>query len=306
MQCLNDLCKKHTSTVSPVFKEIIFQLHSENEEIRVCALDQIFDLVSQDFIKMKGRVLFNFLACLVDKYMLIQLKSQAAILNYVNEKNPNLLYTCFVESVFLFNDFIHPENSFSVFPFEEIDRNHLLLHGNDNRKRRYELYIFLLQNMNEIHSLMLLKQLIVLNEKLEKNIYKKSQQGIDTFKDLMHIFQLVCEKKEESKLDVNKTENLEYANGDDHEDIYETLNPVEQKHSKNKKNTLTVNDVVPMIEKFIAVYPSFYNNMISYDILLENDLIMLTNCIALNFGSFIKYSKDESFWKPKRRRKIEG
>lgn len=299
MQCLNDLCKKHTSTVAPVFKEIIYKLHSTNEEIRLCALANIYDLVMQDFIKMKGRVLLNFLACLVDKNELIQLKSQAAILSYTNDKNQNLLYTCFLESVFLFNDFIQTEN-FGVFPLDEIDRNYRLLYGSANREMRYELYNFFVQNindLNEVHLIMLLKQVVVLKEKLEKKKFKHSANGVETFKDLLHIFVLVCEKRGESKISVNKADNAaEYADNEELDDSAQTSTAAQQKASKKNKNTITVNDALPVIEKMVSIFPTFVQLVTEYDKSLEIGVKELTTSIAQNFPTFIEFSKPASFW----------
>lgn len=300
MQCLNDLCKKHTSTVAPVFKEIIFKLHSQNEEIRMCALSNIYDLVMQDFIKMKGRVLLNFLACLVDKNELIQLKSQAAILSYTNDKNQNLLYTCFLESVFLFNDFIQTEN-FGVFPLDEIDRNHKLLHGPVHRDSRHELYYFFVQNihdLNEVHLLMLLKQVNVIKEKLEKKKFKKNQNGVEAFKDLLLIFKMISDKRGESKIAVNKGEATEYADNHDEGDemVQQSTVTPHKGGGRRNKNVMTINDAVPVIEKMISVYPAFAELLKDYDSSLEPSIEELTKSIVLNFPTFLEFSKPESFW----------
>lgn len=297
IQCLNDLCKKYTAVVTPVFKEIIYKLHSQNEEIRLCALANIYDLVMQDFIKMKGRVLLNFLACLVDKNELIQIKSQAAILTYTNDKNQNLLYTCFLESVFLFNDFIQTEN-FGVFPLDEIDRNHRLLYGPENREIRHELYSFFVQNihdLNEVHLLMLLKQIVIIKEKLEKKKYKKHENGVETFKDLLHIFKLICEKRGESKVNVTKADNAERDN-EDLDEMAQTSSAPQQKSRKKNKTLVTINDALPVIEKMILIFPSFASLMKDYDNQLEPGILELTKSIAQNFPTFIEYSKQSSFW----------
>ncbi|CAO1316115.1 unnamed protein product [Diamesa tonsa] len=128
MLCLNDLCKKHTATVEPVFKEIVYKLQSPNEEIRLFALEVIFELVMQDYIKLKGRVLLNLLVCTVDKNEDVALKAMSSILSYTNDKNPNLLYSCFLESVYIYNNFVQTED-FGVFPANELDANFKALYG---------------------------------------------------------------------------------------------------------------------------------------------------------------------------------
>lgn len=299
MQCLNDLCKKHTSTVAPVFKEIIFKLHSPNEETRLCALSNIYDLVMQDFIKMKGRVLSNFLACLVDKNELIQLKSQAAILSYTNDKNPNLLYTCFLESVFVFNDFIQPDN-FGVFPLDEVDREYKLLYGAENRDRRFELYAFFvhhIHDMNEAHLMMLLKQIIVIKEKLEKNKYRVCQNGVDTLRDLMFIFKLICDKRGESKITVNKLDNPDDVDAelDEEPQTTSTAQKTPQRGGRRKQITISLNDAIPIVEKMIAIFPQFVKLIIEYEPTLKSLTDELSVAIAQNFASFIEFSTNP-FW----------
>lgn len=279
-------------------QEIVFKLHSKCEEVRLCALTNIYDLVMQDFIKMKGRVLLNLLACLVDKNELIQLKSQAAILSYTNDKNQNLLYTCFIESVFLFNNYIQADN-FGVFPLDEIDRNFILLHGDEKRTQRLELYKFFVQNIydiNEVHLLLLLKQINVLKEKLERKKMQKSAESVSLLKDLLYIFKLICEKRGESKTKMNKGESIndDENEADDVEIPQQSMKETQMKGRKSK-NTLTVNDAVPVVEKMIIIYPAFVDLIISFDNSLKTHVNELTKSIAINFASLIEYSK-ENFW----------
>lgn len=255
----------------------------------------------QDFIKMKGRVLLNLLACLVDKNEIIQLKSQAAILSYTNDKNQNLLYTCFIESVYLFNNFIQAEN-FGVFPLDEIDQNYLLLNGDVNREQRNELYNFFVQNihdLNEVHLLMLFKQINVIKEKFEKKKFRHSTSGVSTLKDLLYIFKLICEKRGESKIKMSRGEGSGVGGNDEYEvdDVEIPQNSTKEAPAKGRKNKniLTINDAAPVVEKMIQIYPAFVDFIVDYDNSLKNDVDELTKSIAINFASFIEYSK-ENFW----------
>lgn len=247
---------------------------------------------------MKGRVLLNLLACLVDKNELIQLKSQAAILSYTNDKNQNLLYTCFIESVFLFNNYIQADN-FGVFPLDEIDKNFILLHGDEKRQQRLELYQFFVQNIydiNEVHLLLLLKQINVLKEKLDKKKMHKSPESVSFFKDILCIFKLICEKRGESKTKMNKGESNNDENDEaDDVEIPQTSMKETQIKGRKSKNNLTVSDAVPVVEKMIQVYPAFVDLIINFDSSLKTHLNELTKSIAINFASLIEYSK-ESFW----------
>jgi hypothetical protein len=183
---------------------------------------------------------------------------------------------------------------------DEIDQNYLLLNGDSNREPRHELYQFFVQNihdLNEVHLLMLLKQINVIKEKFEKKKIRHSSSGVNTLKDLLYIFKLICEKRGESKIKINKGEgggNNEDYEADDAEIPQNSTKETPTRGRKNKNN-LTVNDAAPVVEKMIQIYPAFVDFIVDYDNSLKDDVDELTKSIAINFASFIEYSK-ENFW----------
>ncbi|CAO1361448.1 unnamed protein product [Diamesa serratosioi] len=309
MLCLNDLCKKHTATVEPVFKEIVYKLQSPSDEIRSFALEVIFELVMQDYIKLKGRVLLNLLVCTVDKNEDVALKAISSILSYTNDKNPNLLYSCFLESVYIYNNFVQTDD-FGVFPANELDVNFKALYGPDKLEQRQELYQFFVQNineMNEIHLMLLLKNINLMLEKLQKKQFKKQENGVYTFNDLLYIFKLICNKREDSKQKIEKCEDVTAAEEYDNElglDLPHTSNKktAEPRNSRKNKNLPTIKDAVTVLEKMIVVYSQFVNLMTEYDKSLVPALNELSLAIARHFGSLIEYAKPVAFWKGLRKK----
>ena len=304
MLCLNDLCKKHTATVEPVFKEIVYKLQSPNDEIRLFALEVIFELVMQDYIKLKGRVLLNLLVCTVDKNEDVALKAISSILSYTNDKNPNLLYSCFLESVYIYNNFVQTED-FGVFPANELDANFKSLYGPNKLEQRQELYDFFVENineMNEIHLMLLLKNINIMYEKLQKKQYKKNENGVNTFKDLLYIFRLICKKREESKNKIEKCEEVTVAEDYDNElgiDLPHSTTKksnAEPRNNRKNKNLPTLKDAVGALEKMIVIYSQFVNLMTVYNSSLVPDLNELSLAIAKHFGSLIEYAKPVGFW----------
>lgn len=104
--CLTDLCKKHTSCVEFAMQEVINKLKSSSYEIRAVALRSLRELVMQDYIKMRGRVLLNILTSIVDPYEHISNEASMIVLTFVEEKNKHLLNNCFLESVFVYNGYL--------------------------------------------------------------------------------------------------------------------------------------------------------------------------------------------------------
>lgn len=87
-------------------QEVTNKLKSHNHEVRALALRSLRELVMQDYIKMRGRVLLNILTAIVDPYEDISNEACMIILTFVEEKNKHLLNTCFLESVFVYNNYL--------------------------------------------------------------------------------------------------------------------------------------------------------------------------------------------------------
>lgn len=87
-------------------QEVTNKLKSDNPEFRSLALRSLRELVMQDYIKMRGRVLLNILTTIVDPCESISNEASMMILTFVDEKNKNLLITCFLESVFVYNGYL--------------------------------------------------------------------------------------------------------------------------------------------------------------------------------------------------------
>ena len=154
----------------------------------------------QDYIRLRGRVLLHILACIVDPNEAIQMKAVAAILNYANDKNSNILHTSFLECAMIFNECTDYQNQ-NLFPSNELDRTRIL-YGPANEERRHQLYQFLTHNifvLNEFQILVLFKHIVSFNIKLARKEMIRSENGVQAMKDILKIFVIICKKRQESK-----------------------------------------------------------------------------------------------------------
>lgn len=200
MTCLTDLCKKHTSCVESAMQEVTNKLKANNFEVRAIALRSLRELVMEDYIKMRGRVLLNILTAIVDPYEEISNEASMIILRFVEEKNKNLLHTCFLESVFVYNGYLQYDNT-DLFPVSEFDNEPSSLQGRDKIQQRFSLYEFFINNIPTVYLLMCLKNLQLVYDQLKKNKFVKCPEGVDTLQDLLHIFRKICEIKNKMKKD---------------------------------------------------------------------------------------------------------
>ncbi|XP_063700446.1 condensin-2 complex subunit D3-L [Culicoides brevitarsis] len=286
--CFTDLCKKHTSCVETAMQEVTNKLKSENHEIRAIALRSLRELVMQDYIKMRGRVLLNILTAIVDPYEEISNEACMVILTYVDEKNKHLLHTCFMESVFVYNGYLQYDG-FDLFPVSEFDNEPSTLQGRQKIKERFSLYQFFIDNIPVTYLLMLLKNLQLVYEQLKKRKFVKCPEGVDTLQDLLHIFRQICEHK--AKLE---TKSVNKDNPDDEEgaNVNQGINAVAE--TKPAKGVPTMNQALAVVEKTIQVIPKFDPLVREYDSSLGIFLDRFEETLATNFKQFVEFN---AFWK---------
>lgn len=196
-------------------QEVTNKLKTDNHEIRAVALRSLRELVMQDYIKMRGRVLLNILTAIVDPYEEISNEASMVILTFVDEKNKHLLHTCFLESVFVYNGYLQYDG-FDLFPVSEFDNEPSSLQGRNKIQQRFSLYQFFIDNIQIVYLLMLLKNLQLIYEQLKKNKFVKCPEGVNTLQDLLHIFRQICEvkaKQDRSKGDAEKQQDENQSKG---------------------------------------------------------------------------------------------
>lgn len=79
----NDLCKRHTSLVESVFRIIVSKLNTPNDSVRLLIIETMHELILQDYLKMRGHILLNILATVVDSNEVISTKATALVLGSV-------------------------------------------------------------------------------------------------------------------------------------------------------------------------------------------------------------------------------
>ena len=111
-------------------------------------------LLLQDYIKWRGLFVFRFLAAVADQDDEVSCLARTAIRGPLLEKQPNLLSSSFVESIFVFNSCkAHPiyaaaaSNGGAV--YAEIDLERGLLEGNECYHKRKEIYQMMLETMTD-------------------------------------------------------------------------------------------------------------------------------------------------------------
>lgn len=196
----SDLCKRHTSLVDSSIKTVILQLSSRYITVRSVALNNLNELILQDYVKMRGRVLLNILKLILDEDSQIAAQALYVIQLYVHTKNEKLLKVSLLECVYVFNNYLQYAES-DMFPASEIDDEPCDLAGNEpgDFAKRNQIYDFFVENIDDLSLLKLLKNVNKINAQLTQRKYVECSAGAGTLLDLLYIFTKMVSVKDRDK-----------------------------------------------------------------------------------------------------------
>jgi len=105
---LCDLCVKYTSTVDPYVQEMTSCFVDSSPIVRRQALLILTRLITEDFVKMRPLMFFRFVSALIDKNQGVASFAKSCLFDVLNIKNPRLISSNFIDSLYYFNDLIEP------------------------------------------------------------------------------------------------------------------------------------------------------------------------------------------------------
>ncbi|XP_055689222.1 condensin-2 complex subunit D3-like isoform X2 [Lutzomyia longipalpis] len=290
---LTNLCKKHTTLTEPIMQEVVSKLKASVTVIRYKALSALTTLVMQDYIKMRGRLLMNVLAAIVDPCRSIARAAAGMVLKYVEEKNRLLLQTSFLEVIYVYNGYMYER--FEVFNTAEMDDEVCPLQGKSKRHLRFLLYRFFLQNFTDLQLLMFLNNVATVQEKIHKETLIKTPESVEALEDLVEVFTRVCEFKSWTML-------KSAGNSRDPDDLpdEEVDLPIVQEKSEEAGNPEDIGNLkqaIPVLDKMVAILPNFVTRMEAFDGRLKDKVDIFCEAVCDNFKSFVEYAQPEKFWK---------
>uniref|UniRef100_A0A182YI39 Uncharacterized protein n=1 Tax=Anopheles stephensi TaxID=30069 RepID=A0A182YI39_ANOST len=299
-----DLCKRHTSLVDSSISTVIGQLSSQYLAVRSVALNNLNELILQDYVKMRGTVLLNILKLIIDEDDHIAAQAFYVIQLYVNSKNEKLLKVSLLECVYVFNNYLkYAEHD--MFPASEIDNEECDLAGSDesSRQKRCAIYDFFVDNIDDMSLLKLLKNVNKIHQQLSKGRYVECSQGVATLIDLIYVFKCMCGVRSRDKAKLSKGAGT-IGNGDDTNADGDEGPSVKRSRLK-AAHTQSETEMTTIVEKMIAVYYSFQQEVRKYVQkleprqmeLVEKRLEELALTIAGNFRSLVEFAKPMNFWR---------
>uniref|UniRef100_A0A182T0B5 Uncharacterized protein n=1 Tax=Anopheles maculatus TaxID=74869 RepID=A0A182T0B5_9DIPT len=297
-----DLCKRHTSLVDSSISTVIGQLSSPYLAVRSVALNNLNELILQDYVKMRGTVLLNILKLIIDEDDHIAAQAFYVIQLYVNSKNEKLLKVSLLECVYVFNNYLKYAES-DMFPASEIDNEECDLAGSDERslQKRCAIYDFFVDNIDDLSLLKLLKNVNKIHQQLTKGRYVECSQGVSTLIDLIYVFKCMCSVRSRDKAKLSKGVGTmsDETNADGNEGPSVKRSRLKAAHTQSETEMTTI------VEKMIAVYHGFQQEVRQYVQKLEPTQMELVDkrleelalAIAGNFRALVEFAKPMNFWR---------
>ncbi|XP_059616101.1 condensin-2 complex subunit D3-L [Phlebotomus argentipes] len=292
---LTDMCKKHTTLAEPIMQEVVTKLRASVSAVRYKALAALTSLVMQDYIKMRGRLLINILATIVDPCRPIARAAAEMVLKYVEEKNKLLLQTSLLEVIYVYNGYMYEK--FEICSSAELDNEVCPLQGKTKRPLRLLLYRFFLQNLSDLQLLMFLKNVASIQEKIHKEVLIKTPESIAALEDLLDVFMRICEFKSWTML---KSAGKSGAQDDDElaqEEVNLVAPVANAEEGVVESDAGSLKQAVPVLDKMVAILPKFVATVEAFDGSLKGSLSGFCEAVCDNFKSFVEYAQPEKFWK---------
>ncbi|XP_035794420.1 uncharacterized protein LOC118467724 [Anopheles albimanus] len=301
-----DLCKRDPVLVNSSVNMVIGQLSSRCVSVRSVALINLNELILQDYVKMRGKVLLCILMLIIDENDLIAAQALYIVQQYVHTKNEKLLKESLLKCVFIFNQYLKYADS-EMFPTIDAGSEECVLFGNADvpASKRIAIYDFFIRNIDDNSLLKQLENVKRIHEQLEKNKFVQCKQGVGTLLDLLYVFKRICEVRYRDK-PRGAREDPEMNQDMIESDIQEEQPPPAAKKSKlSIAQTQAERDVTTILGKMVDVYFRFDQSVRKYVQKVEPEqmdladqrLHELSTAIAENFKSLVEFAEPMKFWR---------
>ncbi|XP_077290253.1 chromosome associated protein D3 isoform X2 [Arctopsyche grandis] len=182
MCVLADMSIRYTAIVEPMLPGMYVCLASKDLTIRRMAVQLITQLLVSDFLKLRDALYFNYFSLLCDSDEKIKDTATYYVFQCLIQKDKNILYKNFVNSVFYYNNY---RNSLAYKDYEISDEERALfsLKGDDKRADRYMIYDMMLSHMTDVQRLN--TQIRLCNQAI--SVGEEGISGTDVLRDSLDI-----------------------------------------------------------------------------------------------------------------------
>ncbi|GLH02075.1 Condensin-2 complex subunit D3 [Gryllus bimaculatus] len=260
---LSDMCIRFTAIVEPLLPEMCVCLKDSNDIVRHHTVTVFVRLLQQDFLKLRGALLFHMMSMLVDPMQNIAQLANYFMTQCVVTRNKSIMYQNIVESIFYYNKYEnHPVYSKVKLSAQEA---HLFnLAGAENEAKRQTLYRFMCEHMSDEHRMQAVHKICVdILGGVSNETVSLDEKGESVLHDAF--FVLSCE---EICLHSLRTQSEEEPATDDAERVTAAVNTAKKNIISQCVKKQVVEIIIPIIVqlkgKLQAIMSPLLTNLMSY------------------------------------------
>ncbi|XP_057375119.1 condensin-2 complex subunit D3-L-like [Daphnia carinata] len=146
--CLCDWVIRYATAIDPVMPQVTACLRDPIPAVRKQTLVLLIHLLQEDYLKIRGTFFFRILQLACDDDEGLRVLAHFYVTQRLLHRQPTIIQQHFIESVFHFNDYKgHP--TYNKFALTERERKLFSIAGQQNAERRFQIYQFMLQNIDD-------------------------------------------------------------------------------------------------------------------------------------------------------------
>lgn len=146
--CLCDWVIRYATAIDPVMPQVTACLRDPIPAVRKQTLVLLIHLLQEDYLKIRGTFFFRILQLACDDDEGLRVLAHFYVTQRLLHRQPTIIQQHFIESVFHFNDYKgHP--TYNKFALTDRERKLFSIAGPQNAERRFQIYQFMLQNMDD-------------------------------------------------------------------------------------------------------------------------------------------------------------
>lgn len=241
---LCDLCIRYSSLVDNYLSYVSVCLKDASYLVKRQSLIMLTSLIQEDFIKLRSSLIQHLLSVIVDTEL--NEIGEYALQHVVLKKYPKAFFQHFIESIFFLND-NRNHLVYNQFPQLEMEREVFKLTGQNNTKKRFKIYYYMIQHLTDDQKFDLSTKLVqeVFGSVLD-NAFKLTEDNYPVIKDCLSI---LC-SKEIKVISQKKQTSSENIDDDEPDQIQELA---EAAHSKIIAEIVKKNVIENIIPTIIAL-----------------------------------------------------
>ncbi|GIY98922.1 condensin-2 complex subunit D3 [Caerostris extrusa] len=179
------MCKRYTAYADTYLPLITICFKDTQYIIRYQTITSVVSLLQEDFIKCDKTLLYPLLFTITDKDDTIHELGKYSLCNLIYEKNKNIFFENFINSIFVFNNF-PPHDNGNIADIVKKNKQYSL-RGEEGKEKRMQVYTFMLSNIDPTFCGTLIDEMLGVLSSIAECVYPLNEVTESIVRDCLGI-----------------------------------------------------------------------------------------------------------------------